>query len=156
MSLDCVFCGIAKSLIDVRENLLYEDDNVIIILDSDMVIKGHALVIWKEHAENISDLSKAELSYFSNLLHAAEKTLLELCSCDRAINLKTWFLVSHLHYHIYPVSKDSNWRDVHDMIEKDTSFRGKSFLYEYKPWEKEIFKTEFIGLKKNLKLNILP
>ncbi len=52
---DCVFCKIIKGDIPARK--VYEDDDVIAILDLSQVTKGHTLVISKDHVRNILDYS---------------------------------------------------------------------------------------------------
>lgn len=52
---DCIFCKIVDGDIPARK--VYEDDDVIAILDMSQVTKGHTLVISKEHVRNILDYS---------------------------------------------------------------------------------------------------
>lgn len=52
---DCVFCKIIKG--DIPSRKVYEDNDVIAILDMSQVTKGHTLVISKEHVRNILDYS---------------------------------------------------------------------------------------------------
>ncbi|MDR1210057.1 MAG: HIT family protein [Clostridiales bacterium] len=51
---DCVFCKIIRGEIPSRK--LYEDGKFVVILDKFPGNPGHALVIPKEHAENLLDL----------------------------------------------------------------------------------------------------
>lgn len=48
---DCLFCRIVAG--DAPSYKIYEDDDTIVILDIFPAAKGHALVIPKEHAENL-------------------------------------------------------------------------------------------------------
>lgn len=52
---DCIFCKIIEG--DIPSRKIYEDDDVIAILDMSQVTKGHTLVISKEHVRNILDYS---------------------------------------------------------------------------------------------------
>lgn len=52
---DCIFCKIING--DIPSRKVYEDDDVIAILDVSQVTKGHTLVISKEHVRNILDYS---------------------------------------------------------------------------------------------------
>ena len=141
--MDCVFCKIVAWVFDAKENYLYEDEKVLVMLDNDYVVKWHALVIWKGHFTNLSDLSEEDFAYFSQILHRSEKTLLKLCGKWRSINLKSWWLHPHFHFHIYPIDLEMPWRDIHDMIEKDEKHRQNTFFYEYLPWEKQKLIEEF-------------
>ena len=52
---ECIFCKIIEG--DIPSRKVYEDDDVIAILDMSQVTKGHTLVISKEHVRNILDYS---------------------------------------------------------------------------------------------------
>lgn len=52
---DCIFCKIIEG--DIPSRKIYEDEDVIAILDMSQVTKGHTLVISKEHVRNILDYS---------------------------------------------------------------------------------------------------
>ncbi|SFB83455.1 histidine triad (HIT) family protein [Alkalibacterium subtropicum] len=52
---DCIFCKIIEG--DIPSRKVYEDDDVIAILDMSQVTKGHTLVISKDHVRNILDYS---------------------------------------------------------------------------------------------------
>ncbi|MCR4891951.1 MAG: HIT family protein [Lachnospiraceae bacterium] len=51
---DCIFCKLANGIIPT--NSLYEDEKFKVILDANPATKGHALILPKEHADNIYDL----------------------------------------------------------------------------------------------------
>jgi histidine triad (HIT) family protein len=55
----CVFCRIANK--EIRPEIIFEDDLVIAFLDANPVSKNHALIIPKNHYENIFDIPKKEL-----------------------------------------------------------------------------------------------
>ena len=82
------------------------------MLDRDWAVKGHALVIWKKHALNMSDLSEADFAHFSHIVRRTEESLLKVLNKDKSIILKTGGIVSHFHFHIYPVQSDMPWESV--------------------------------------------
>jgi diadenosine tetraphosphate (Ap4A) HIT family hydrolase len=96
----CVFCHEAR---DAGE-LIFEDDKLLVILHNDWAVSGHAMIIWKKHVENVSDLAPDEYAHFAAVHHRVEKALLEVTRADRAILLKLGIVTPHLHLHIYPVS----------------------------------------------------
>lgn len=55
---DCIFCKIING--DVPSAKIYEDDHVYAFMDIMPVTKGHALIIPKNHKENVYDLSSEE------------------------------------------------------------------------------------------------
>jgi histidine triad (HIT) family protein len=114
---DCVFCKIARHEIEASD-IFYEDDRVLVMLDEDWAVKGHSLVIWKKHHLNASDLTTEEFLHFSSVFRNAEKAVLEITGKKRALTLKTGGLVSHFHFHIYPVDSDTSWETIKDIFEK--------------------------------------
>ena len=51
---DCIFCKIANG--DIPSKTLYEDEDFRVILDLGPATKGHALILPKEHADNLYEL----------------------------------------------------------------------------------------------------
>lgn len=56
---DCLFCKIGKKEIDSK--IIYEDNQVLAFLDVNPLTKGHVLVIPKNHAANILELTDGDL-----------------------------------------------------------------------------------------------
>ena len=54
---DCIFCKIANG--GIPASTLYEDDNFRVILDAGPASKGHALVLPKQHYEDVCELDEA-------------------------------------------------------------------------------------------------
>lgn len=129
----CIFCKIIKKKIPA--DIIYEDENILTMLDIDDSIKGHTLVIWKKHYINVSDLPEKDFIYFSKILHKTEKTLLKTLNKDLSLILKSGIMVSHFHFHIYPVSANITWPEIKDVF-------GKEIKYHYKKGEKEKFISE--------------
>jgi diadenosine tetraphosphate (Ap4A) HIT family hydrolase len=112
MNDSCLFCGNLNSL-----ELVYDDDRAAVALHEDWAVRGHAMVIWKRHVENISELSEEELAHFWRVYQMTERALLETSHADRAIMLKLGIAVPHLHVHIYPVRASLDRAAVNDIIE---------------------------------------
>ena len=53
---NCIFCKIAKGEIPTYK--IYEDENVMAILDISQATKGHTLVIAKKHYKNLYDINE--------------------------------------------------------------------------------------------------
>jgi hypothetical protein len=83
---DCVFCKFALHKLD-NLDIFYEDEDVFVMLDRDWAVKGHSLVVWKEHVLNMSDLSREEFAHFSEVVRATEETLLNVLEKDKSIVL---------------------------------------------------------------------
>lgn len=96
---------------------MYEDERVAVVLHDDWAVRGHAMVIWKAHMENIADLSTDEFLHFAGVYHRTERALLDITQAERAIVLKLGIATPHLHVHIYPVSAALSRAEVMDIIE---------------------------------------
>jgi diadenosine tetraphosphate (Ap4A) HIT family hydrolase len=103
---------------------VYEDQRVAVALHEDWAVRGHAMVIWKAHVENISDLSADEFQELTRVYQRAERVLLDLTHSDRAIVLKLGLATPHLHIHIYPVSAALTRAEVMKMLDAQTSDRS--------------------------------
>ncbi len=121
----CIFCKIIAEK-KTAEDMIYEDDKVLVMLDMDWAVKGHTLVVWKEHFENASELSTEDFKYFSGIFHRTEKALLEVLRVDKSVVLKTGGLVSHFHFHIYPLKKQTDWQTIKDIFDKKIRYESKS------------------------------
>ena len=97
--MECVFCT------DVTRSgeVVFEDQRTWVVLHDDWSVRGHAMVVWKLHVENFSDLPPEDAAHFARVHRRAEKALLEITKANRAILMKLGIATPHLHLHIYPV-----------------------------------------------------
>ncbi|HXA16378.1 MAG TPA: HIT family protein [Thermoanaerobaculia bacterium] len=109
----CLFCNEPRAAGEV----LFEDARVVVILHQDWAVRGHAMVVWKEHVENVADLTLDDALHFAAVHHRAERTLLAVTRADRAILLKLGIATPHLHLHIYPVSASLDRGQVMEIID---------------------------------------
>ena len=105
MSTNCLFCKIVKKQIPCHK--IIETESCLGFLDINPLNRGHALVIPKEHAQFMHQVSDATLS---EMLPAVKKIALALGASDYNILQNNGRLahqeVDHVHFHIIP--KDSN------------------------------------------------
>lgn len=114
---DCVFCKIANGKIPSKT--LYEDGSFRVILDLGPATKGHALILPKEHAENLYDLPEGTAAEVMVLARKMAMNLVEKLHCD-GLNLvqnngeAAGQTVHHFHLHLIPRYEDDgqsiNWR----------------------------------------------
>ena len=109
----CVFCD------DVRRSgeVVAEDERLWVVLHDDWAVRGHAMIVWKRHVENVADLTGDEYMHFASAHHRAERALLAATGSDRAIILKLGIATPHLHVHIYPVSAALDRAAVMEIID---------------------------------------
>ena len=122
---DCIFCKIIKGEIPSRK--LYEDDQVVVIMDANPQVDGHSLVIPKKHVTDIMDLSNDELTYiFKIAKEMSNKLMKELNSrgLTYCINYGDSQVVKHFHLHLLPdysikKKSDKTIEEVFDMLKED-------------------------------------
>lgn len=101
----CIFCKIINKEIDA--NFVYEDKDVIAILDLNPLTLGHTLVIPKKHYKNIFDTPAETLE---KLVRVAQKIAhdylekYEMKGFHLVVNnnATAYQSVDHLHFHIIP------------------------------------------------------
>ena len=109
----CTFC-------DDAHEALYEDERCFVMLHEDSAVRGHAMVVWKQHVENLSDLNADDAAHFINVHRMAERALLQVTGCERAVLMKLGIATPHLHLHIYPVSATADRAAVMAAINGET------------------------------------
>jgi diadenosine tetraphosphate (Ap4A) HIT family hydrolase len=106
----CTFC-------DGTHDTLYEDDRCFVMLHPEPAVRGHAMVVWRAHVENLSDLTDLDAQHFILVHRAAEHALLKLTGCERAVLMKLGIATPHLHLHIYPVPATATRAEVMGAID---------------------------------------
>lgn len=97
----CIFCQIIKG--DVPCHKIYEDDNVIVILDHRPVHPGHAMVIPKAHYDyflNLPDELASHIVLIGNKIARQMMNNLEPTPLRIGHVIHGYF--PHVHYHVIP------------------------------------------------------
>lgn len=102
---ECLFCKIARG--EVGAVKLYEDDDTIAFMDIHPNTRGHALVIPKDHFENIYSLpaeTVARMMITVQKLAVAVKNALDADGINIVVNNESAAgqLIWHSHAHIIP------------------------------------------------------
>jgi len=125
--MDCVFCTDVTRSGDV----VFEDQRTWVVLHDDWSVRGHAMVVWKLHVENFSDLTPEDAAHFARVHRRAEKVLLDVTKGERAILMKLGIATPHLHLHIYPVRASLDRDAVMRIINAEThDTRDDAFVHE--------------------------
>lgn len=102
---DCIFCKIANG--EIPSKTLYEDGDFRVILDLGPATKGHALILPKEHADDLFGLPEETAAKVLILAKRVAARMKERLHCD-GINLvqnngaAAGQTVSHFHFHMIP------------------------------------------------------
>ena len=101
----CIFCKIINH--EIPSSVVYEDDDVLAILDISQVTRGHTLVMPKKHVRNVLEAdeetvqkcvltAKKLAGQIVENLHASGVNILTNCGESAGQS------VDHLHFHIIP------------------------------------------------------
>ncbi len=102
---DCIFCKIAKG--DIPSATIYESGDFKCILDVAPANKGHALIITKEHYDNIFQLDAETAAKIFSFATVAAKAIKEETGCEGMNVLQNngevaGQTVNHFHLHLVP------------------------------------------------------
>jgi len=102
---DCIFCKIVEKQIPAA--IVYEDDDILVFMDIGPIIKGHALVISKQHYETVAETPDSVVAK----LHVTAKRIADAqlngLAADGVNILQnngkaSGQEVSHIHVHVIP------------------------------------------------------
>lgn len=125
----CIFCKIING--EIPSKKIYEDEDVLAILDISQATKGHTLVIPKKHFKNILEIEDYEylkvMDKVKDLAQVIVKTFnANGCNILNNCNEVAGQTVDHFHVHILPrynkeeltIKFNENKLDL-DQIQKD-------------------------------------
>ena len=108
---DCIFCKLANG--EIPTSTLYEDEDFRVILDLAPATRGHALIIPKEHYDNLFELDDAIASKALVLAKKMATKMTEAFGCDGFNILQNngtsaGQTVFHFHMHLIPRYGEDN------------------------------------------------
>lgn len=102
---DCIFCKIANG--EISSKTLYEDERFRVILDLGPATRGHALILPKDHAANLFELSDDIAANVLIVSRNMAARMIQKLDCD-GFNLvqnngeAAGQTVNHFHIHLIP------------------------------------------------------
>jgi diadenosine tetraphosphate (Ap4A) HIT family hydrolase len=114
--------------VDDTADTIYVDAAARVAFHDDWAVRGHVMVIARQHVENLSDLDDPEA--FMSVYRRTERALLEATGCERAIVIKLGIMTPHLHLHIYPVAATATRAEVMAAIDGKTQVPRDGELVE--------------------------
>lgn len=121
---DCLFCKIANKEIEAK--ILYEDEDLMVILDAYPDTDGHTLVIPKKHYEDIYSIDpEVFLKIFTTGKEKAQTLMNKLNknSLTFLVNYGDAQAIKHFHLHLLPdfMHKEHKYskEEIYDKLMKD-------------------------------------
>ncbi len=110
---NCIFCEIISG--KIPSSKVYEDDNVLAVLDIKPTNLGHTLVFPKTHVKNIEEASEEMLAQLMVVVKKVGKSLKEnlpaesynVCENNDEVAGQ---IIAHLHFHVVPRHRDDGIR----------------------------------------------
>ncbi len=108
---DCIFCQIVQKRIPAFT--LYEDEKCLAFLDINPLAPGHTLIIPKEHAESIFEISEELLQHIAKIAqrlakHMRERLGVEGVNLFQASGSAAEQSIPHFHLHVIPRKSGDN------------------------------------------------
>lgn len=109
---NCIFCKLAAG--EIPSNTLYEDDDFRVIMDISPAVKGHAIVLPKQHMKDLLTVEKDTAAKALFIVSKAANAIKEALGCD-GINIlqnngeAAGQTIFHLHFHILPRFQDDGF-----------------------------------------------
>jgi histidine triad (HIT) family protein len=121
MNDDCIFCKIVRG--EIPNNTLYEDDEILVFLDTYPIARGHTLFIPKTHIIDMYELKEENTDFMMKLPKIVRK-LKEVTSAT-GINIiqsngeDAGQVIFHIHFHLIPRYPDDGVIEFPSRIEFD-------------------------------------
>ncbi len=102
---DCIFCKIISG--EIPADKIYEDENVLVFMDIRPVVKGHALVIPKNHSKDILETDEKDLHLTLLAARNVADAIMKATGAD-GFTISTnrgeaaGQTVFHMHFHLIP------------------------------------------------------
>lgn len=129
---DCIFCKIAGG--EIPSRTIYEDEQFRVILDLSPATKGHALILPKEHADNLFELPEEIAAKAMRVAKKVGTILVDKLGAD-GLNLvqnngdAAGQTVKHFHLHLIPRyiedGQNINWNPSEPSAEELDKVRGQ-------------------------------
>ena len=116
--MDCIFCKIANG--EMPSYKLYEDDEVMVIMDAYPNVDGHTLIIPKKHYDTFMDIPDELLLHINSLAKKYANIIMEKMNVKELsilVNYGDSQKVKHYHMHLLPSFGERASKDVKEVFE---------------------------------------
>ena len=102
---ECIFCDILGG--KLPSNIIYEDDDCLVILDKYPIDNGHSLIITRTHYEKITDMNVDDVSRLFSKIPNISNAIIKATHAD-AFSIAqnngkaAKQIIPHVHIHVIP------------------------------------------------------
>ena len=117
--MECLFCKIVSG--EMPCNKLYEDDDVIVIMDAYPNVDGHTLIIPKKHYDTLMDIPDSLVLHINEIAKKYIKHIMERLNAKElsvCINYGNSQKIKHYHMHLLPNHGLRATRNVKEVYEE--------------------------------------
>ncbi len=105
----CIFCQVIAG--EIPGEVIDSDDHTLTVLDINPATRGHAVVITRTHAENLLELSDADLLSAMSAVRRVVLRMRDTLEPDgfnvlHNIGRAAWQSIFHFHVHVIPRYRD--------------------------------------------------
>jgi histidine triad (HIT) family protein len=106
---DCIFCKIVAG--ELPSTRIDEDERTIAFMDINPAVRGHVLVVPREHSRNLLDVPEADLHACATTAQRVARRMREAFGAE-GVNILSaaepvaWQTVFHFHVHVIPRNAD--------------------------------------------------
>lgn len=135
--MDCLFCKIIKK--EISAEIIYEDSVSMVVLDVYPRSPGHAMILPKNHAENILDLADEEIGGVFKAVKKVVAILNESLKPDGfTIGINhgkvSGQIIDHLHIHVMPRWRGDGGDSIHSVVDNPPKETLEEIKKKIKPY----------------------
>ena len=137
MNNKCIFCEIVNKV--ENSYIIYENSNLIVILDADPINEGHVLIITKKHYLDLDEIPESiinDIFHISGKIIKSLKQVYQLDGYSIMQNGGYFNDIGHFHLHIFPRYKNDgfgwNSSDIKLEVSKQVCDKLKKALEDKK------------------------
>ena len=102
---ECIFCDMIEGKLSF--NMIYEDNDCLVILDKYPIDNGHSLIIPKKHSEKITDMNTDDVSRLFSKIPKIANAIIKATDADafsvaQNNGKAAKQIIPHVHIHVIP------------------------------------------------------